>query len=311
MSLIRCHKCEERASIRMRQHRLNLCKDHFIEWFIAQTERSIQHYKMFGKKDRVLVAVSGGKDSLALWDVLWRSGYQTDGFYIDLGIDEKTGYSTTSREKAVAFALERNLCLTVVDVQADYGESIPEIARRTRRGQEKPCSTCGLVKRHIMNDLAVKGGYDAIATGHNLDDEAAVLFSNTFNWEKELLLRQAPLLQEREGFAKKCKPLYRFYERETAAYALLQGIDYIEDECPFALGSTSISYKLILNQMEETSPGAKIRFFSKFLSTRESGFFNASAHEYAIADLKACTRCGHPTSWDGLCAFCKLFSRGE
>ena len=42
---------------------------------------------MFTKEDRILVAVSGGKDSLALWDVLRRQGYQADGLYIDLGID--------------------------------------------------------------------------------------------------------------------------------------------------------------------------------------------------------------------------------
>jgi len=69
----------------MRQHRLAFCKEHYIEWFIEQTERSIEKYHMFSRDARILVAVSGGKDSLALWDVLWQLGYQADGLYIHLG----------------------------------------------------------------------------------------------------------------------------------------------------------------------------------------------------------------------------------
>lgn len=50
----------------MRQHKLAQCKPHFLEWVCDQTERNINNYKLFTKDDRVLVAVSGGKDSLAL-----------------------------------------------------------------------------------------------------------------------------------------------------------------------------------------------------------------------------------------------------
>ena len=67
------------------------------------------------------------------------------------------------------------------------------------------------------------GGYDAIVTGHNLDDEAAVLMGNALHWHTDYLGRQAPLLPARHGFPKKAKPLVRLTERETAAYCVLAG----------------------------------------------------------------------------------------
>ena len=82
---VRCRRCDENAAINMRQHKLALCARHFPEWFVEQTARTIHKYLMFTPADRILVAVSGGKDSLALWDVLLKLGYKADGLYIDLG----------------------------------------------------------------------------------------------------------------------------------------------------------------------------------------------------------------------------------
>ncbi len=301
----KCRKCGRRAVVYMRQHRLALCKEHYLEWFVEQTARTIRKYRMFTREDRVLVAVSGGKDSLALWDVLWQLGYPADGLYIGLGIDGGIAYSDRSRALVEAFARERDLHLIVEDVPTRYGEGIPEMARRTRRGRGKPCSVCGLVKRHIMNRVAREGGYTVLATGHNLDDEAAVLFGNVMTWQVGYLARQHPVLPARDGLVKKVKPFFRFYERETAAYALLRGIRYIYDECPFAQGAKSIYYKELLNKLEEERPGTKLQFFLGFLRAKEQGAF-AAVQEEAEAELHACPVCGQPTTAPGLCAFCRL-----
>jgi uncharacterized protein (TIGR00269 family) len=303
---MKCNKCGGVAVINMRQHKLALCEEHFLEWFLKQTQRAIEKYHMFGDDDRLLVAVSGGKDSLALWDVLVQLGYRADGMYIGLGIGGDDGYSAASQLKAEAFAEARGLRLHVVDVKKTYGESIPELARRTRRGR-KPCAVCGLVKRHIMNRLAYEGGYHAIATGHNLDDEAAVLMQNTFHWQTGYLARQAPVLPSTHPrLARKVKPFVRLYERETAAYAIVRGIDYIYDECPHAVGSKTIFYKGLLNQLESRSLGAKLSFYLSFLQAKREGLL--SVQEKAL-ELNDCERCGQPTTAPGLCAFCRLWEQ--
>ncbi|MFC2023675.1 tRNA(Ile)-lysidine synthetase [Chloroflexota bacterium] len=304
---MKCSKCGGVAVINMRQHRLRLCETHFIEWFVRIVERTIDKFNMLGPGEKVLVAVSGGKDSLALWDVLLRLGYEAEGMYIGLGIDDGTGYSAESLAMCRRFAEKfyPDSVLHVVDVKAEHGLSIPELARERERGRGKPCAVCGLVKRHIMNRVARDGDFRAIATGHNLDDEAAVLMQNTLHWQTGYLARQAPVLAERDGLARKVKPLVRLYERETAAYVLVRGIDYIYDECPYAKGSTTNLYKELLNQLELKSTGAKQQFYLQFLRARDEG--KVTFQERGGVELHPCIGCGQPTTAGNQCAFCRLW----
>ncbi len=315
---MKCRKCGNKAHVNMRQHKLALCKEHYLEWVPEQTERFIKKYEMFRRDEKILVAVSGGKDSLALWDILHHLGYQADGLYLGLGIDTSTSlspgsginYSHESQRLTEKFANEHNLKLHVVDIEKEYGQPIPVLSEISHRGHGKPCAVCGLAKRHEMNRIARDLGYDVLATGHNLDDEAAVLFGNTLNWSSEYLLRQGPVLPASDGLARKVKPLCRFYEREMTAYSLARGIEYIYEECPFAEGSQSIYYKELLNQLETTRPGAKLTFYLRFLEARKRGdlFVEKNMEQ---THLHPCPKCGQPTSTGDLCSFCRMIEKAD
>lgn len=305
MGVHRCRRCEADSVIYMRQHRLALCDIHFMEWVEEMTLGFIRKHRMFEPEDRVLVAVSGGKDSLSLWRILLKLGYQADGLYVDLGIDEGGSYSKRSGEHAKKFAGEipPEAKLHVLDLADIYGKTVPEMASRRKGGRRKLCSVCGLVKRHEMNRAARELGYTVLATGHNLDDEAAVLFGNVLRWEAEYLVRQSPVLPADDiGLVKRAKPLARFYERETAAYAIVGNIDYILDECPFSTGATSLRLKEVLNSMENSSPGTKLSFYFSFLRAKENNIFPG----YDRPELSPCEKCGQATGAGGLCAFCRL-----
>jgi len=237
--------------------------------------------------------------------------------YLGLGIDgrrspsgEGIGYSHESQQLAQKFADENGLKLHVVDIEKEYGQSIPVLAEISHRGYGKPCAVCGLAKRHEMNRIARDLGYSVLATGHNLDDEAAVLFGNTLSWSSEYLLRQGPVLPESDGLARKVKPLCRFYEREMTAYCLARGIEYIYEECPFAEGSQSIYYKELLNQLETTRPSAKLIFYLRFLEARKRGdlFIEQNIER---AHLHPCANCGQPTSAPDLCSFCRMIEKAK
>lgn len=224
-----------------------------------------------------------------------------------MGIDEGINYSDLSLGFAEAFAHQHNLFLHVVNIKSEYGETVPELAARTHRGRHKPCSVCGLTKRHVMNKLAREQQYDALVTGHNLDDEVAILFGNTLNWLGTYLIRQGPVLEaDRPGLVRKVKPLCRIYEREMASYAYLRGIEYIPAECPFATGSTSIYNKEILNKLETDRPGTKLSFYLTFLQARQAGLFSDAIDKRAD-QIHNCPECGQSTSAPGLCAFCRMF----
>lgn len=306
---VKCRKCGQKAVINMRQHKLALCSDHYQDWVLGQTQRFIQKYDMFTSEERILVAVSGGKDSLSLWDILTRLQYRADGLYIDLGIDGNRAYSDQSKRKAEAFAQKHQLQLITFEVRQAEGATIPEAASLTSRGLTKACSLCGLTKRHIMNQVGRDGGYNVLATGHNLDDEVAVLFGNVLHWQVGFLSRQWPVLKgSSEGFIRRVKPFCRLYEREAAAYAFLRGIDYIYDECPFSINAKSIYYKEILNRMESENPGVKQHFYLSFLKAKQERLLLYDSGEERVA-LHACPSCGQPTSVPGQCSYCRTWEK--
>jgi len=292
---VKCRKCGGSAALELRRHNAAFCAPHFQEFFKKQIAEAIHKHRMFTRDEAILVAVSGGKDSLALWDVLIEDGYQTAGLYLDLGIFE---YSQESKAKCEAFAAARGQKLYVERVADAVGAPIPDVQRATRR---PTCSACGLSKRYLMNRTALEYGYAVVATGHNLDDEAATLFGSVLHWQTDALPRQSPALPSTHPkLVRRVKPLYRLSELETAGYSFLRGIDYIVEECPFSKGATSLAHKELLNRLEEASPGAKHNFLFGFLDKARAAFEGRER-----VALTECTRCGQVTTGE-ICAFCKL-----
>jgi uncharacterized protein (TIGR00269 family) len=305
-----CTKCKTKAVIDLPRHNAAFCTPCFTTYVHEQTAYAIKHLRMFGPDDRILVAVSGGKDSLALWDILLKLGYKADALYVDLGIP---AYSERSREKVERFtervARPRGAVLRIHTVQEEEGAGIKELADHVHR---PTCATCGTIKRYHFNRTAVEQEYDVMATGHNLDDEAARLLGNVLHWQDEYLDKQSPTLPASvEGFAKKVKPLYRLAERELAAYAVLNKIDYIVEECPMAKGSKMLLYKEALNRLETDSPGTKHRFYFGFLDRQALNPVEGQPMaEKDRAALHPCATCGQPTTGE-VCSYCKMMARAK
>lgn len=289
---MQCKICREKAEIHLRSHNIALCRRDFITFFERKVKRSIASWKMFTPTDKVLVAVSGGKDSLGLLHLLKKLDYRVTGYFIHLGID---GYSDLSLEKVRQSSKARGIPIIVEEVRAQWGKGIGPVAKEVRRS---PCSLCGMVKRYLMNSAAKD--FDVIATGHNLGDEAATLLGNVLRWEVGYLSRQSPVLEQKNGLQKKVKPLGFVTERESAAYAFMEGIDYVMEECPLATGATSLFYKDILTRIEEGMPGTMPRFFKGFLK-----FQREYLREEQEEDLKPCVLCGYVTTAE-ICNFCRV-----
>jgi uncharacterized protein (TIGR00269 family) len=294
VAVTKCTRCKERAVVEVPRANSNFCAACFTDVYVPNlVSRAIRHDEMFGHSERLLVAVSGGKDSLALWHLLLELGYQADGLYVGLGIG---GYSDRSRVVCEAFAAERHATLHVVDLEESDGFTIPQAAAANRR---PTCAVCGLSKRSTFNRVARERGYDVLVTGHNLDDEVAVLLGNVLRWETDYLARQSPVLAATHpSLVRKVKPLYRVAERETAAYCVLKGIDYVVEECPLVAGNTQMKYKAMLDALEAASPGTKHNFLFGFLERGRAHFPPDGV------ELQECVECGSATPGE-LCAFCR------
>lgn len=295
---MRCKRCGAKAVLKMPRHNTAACATCLDHYIVSQVKRAIHDHKMFAPSDRILVAVSGGKDSLALWDILARLGYETAGLHIQQGIGE---YSLRSHRATSAYAEARGLRLIVHSLEEVEGAGVLELSELGRRS---PCSACGMVKRHHFNKIALDHGFDVLATGHNLDDEASRLLGNILHWQDEYLAKQSPALpRTHKNLVRKVKPLYRLTEREISAYAVLRGIDYLMDECPMSVDSKMLVYKDVLTRLETAAPGTKQYFYLGFLDRQKAG---------AIAEedekLGECASCGQPTTAER-CAYCRLIDR--
>ncbi len=286
----------------MREHRLALCKDCYPKWFLRMTERTIKEWRMIAPDDKVLVAVSGGKDSLGLWFALTELGYEADGLYLDLGISAGE-YSSHSKQFAQQLAERIQRTLHIVSVSEEMGKPVPELAFASKR---ETCSACGAVKRYLFNRFALENGYTVIATGHNLDDEAATLMGNVLRWQLGYLARQAPVLPAKNGLAKRIKPFIRFTEKQVALFTILNRIPYIEQECPFSEGAASLFYKDLLNKIEERSPGTKWAFYSQFVEQIQP----LLDEKFPEPELRPCIRCGTPTTAE-ICSVCRMKERAN
>ena len=293
---MKCRVCGQEAHISLRSYNTALCSQDFTFFLEKRVSDTIQKYHLIEKNDTLIVAVSGGKDSLSVWHILNRLGYKADGVYVDLGIGE---YSRESLEKIKKIAETLQRKVFVFHIRKIFERGIDEIAKTIRR---VPCSACGMIKRYVMNKVCIDKNYNVLITGHNLDDEVAALMGNLLYWKKEYLWKKSPFLEGREGhLSRKVKPLFLCSEREMAAYALISGIDYIYEECPFSVDAKSLTYKSILNNLEETSPGTKLQFIKGYLKMIKDG-------KEVSKDITYCAVCGYPCYGDK-CNMCRLLDR--
>lgn len=297
---VKCKVCKSEAVVNLPAHNAAFCEEHFDAFFVRQVEKAIRRYRMLSPGAAVMVAVSGGKDSLVIADVLARLGYSVQGLHISLGI-EGNNFSSESKTITSASFGARGLPLQVLDVRELFGMNISEAARCFSR----TCSLCGMTKRYLMNKAAMEAGVEALVTGHHLDDLASSLMANVLRWDLRYLAKTLPVLPGEHGFAKKIKPLYLVTEKEVNTYALVHHIEVVKARCPYAANAKFPRFKHLLDEIEEQSPGSKRRFYEGYVQV--APIFQLPARDTGDSSpLKPCAVCGMPTSAE-ICSFCKIW----
>lgn len=292
---MKCKRCAIPAVVTLPSHHTAFCKDCYLIFARRLVERAIKEHQMFTFEDKILIAISGGKDSLALSWQLKELGYSIAGLHVDLGIPES---SPIARGYAERFCAVYDIPLHIIET-ATLGLAMCEVKRRVKR---PICSVCGQTKRYLFNKFALDNGFTVLATGHNLDDETSRLMANVMRWDVEYLSDQGPVMPAQKGFSKKVKPLFRMSEFETANLCFLAGIDYGYAPCPYSSKASFPLYKKLLAELEDIQPGRKIHFYDSFLKKARPSFAALSDEE---GNVQPCTSCGYPTS-AGECGVCRL-----
>lgn len=292
---LRCPKCKttKQEGVYLRSYNLRICKECFVEFFKDRVETTIRKFKMFKKDDKVLVAISGGKDSVALAKALKELNYNITLLHVYTGIKEKN-YAEDSMKVVKEFAEKENLPLKILNLQDEIGVDIKTASKLAKK---ELCAVCGMIKRYILNREAKD--FDVVVTGHNLDDEASTALSSFIFW-KEFIKRQWPVLYEEETLQRKAKPLTLISENETRLFCEVLKLPFNSTACPLR-GGPYLFFKNFIHQLDAEMPSSVLCFYKGFLKRKKEIF----PEKESSFNLKPCSRCGYLTMLE-VCSFCKL-----
>lgn len=281
-----------------------LCKRCLVSSIERTVLKTVHREKLFDRNDRIMIALSGGKDSIALAHILsgMERSHPTD--LVAVTIDEGLrGY----REEGLAISSrvceKLGLEHRVVTFKGFYGRTLEEIQRLAdERGTGLlGCTFCGILRRRLINETALGIGATKVATGHNLDDEAQTALINVLRGDVSRLARLgAKPVKPREGFVPRVKPLRYIPEREIAIYVYAKGYPLYERECPFVRDSLRDEVRDTLNALEARHPGTKFSVVRGLDRLSELLKIDIEASE-----IGSCSRCGSPTGRD-ICRTCEV-----
>jgi len=291
--ILKCRICQKvKEGVHLRSYNLKICSECFLVFFRKRVKETIEKFKMFSPEDKIAVAISGGKDSMALAKVLKDLGYNITLFHINCQIKEND-YSEKSQKAVEEFAKIENLPLRILDFKDEIEIDLKLAAKISKK---EICGVCGMIKRYLLNREAKN--LDVIVTGHTLNDEAASLLKSLIFWQEGFIRRQFPVLREEESLKKKAKPLTLCFERETKLFCEILKLPYLKERCPLR-GGTYVLFKKIVEELEEEMPSSVLNFYKGFLKRKR--IFGKEK----VEKLSPCKKCGYLTVAE-ICNFCKL-----
>jgi len=275
----------------------------FIKEFENKVKSTIRMYKLVLKKDKIIVACSGGKDSTVILYLLKKFGYNVEALMIDLIIGDWSGKNLENTRK---FCKEQKIKLNVVNMRKEFGCSICHIRMGIQaRKKLNNCMICGVIKRWLLNKKARELGGTRLVTGHNLDDEAETLLMNLFTGNQELLLGFGPKRNSpNKKFVKRIKPLFFQTNDEIRKYSKAKKFPVLYDPCPCSYGAFRSDARAFIAEIEKKAPGTKekmVRNFLKVLPQLKKENLKTGKPE----NRNYCAVCKEP-SRNELCKRCEL-----
>ncbi len=278
-----------------------LSTNEFKKYIEKKVRKTIRKYKLCTQKDKIAMAVSGGKDSTVCLYLLKQLGYNIEAVTIDPSIGK---YTQINIDNIKEVCKKYDIKLHIVSFREEFGASLCYIrdVLKSKGYKYSSCMICGILKRYLLNKFAKKMKFDCLVTGHNLDDEAQAFLMNIFRSDTKQALKQGPVsgTASSKKFVKRIKPLYLIPEKYIEKYSKLMKFPVNYEQCPCSVGAYRKEYKDMLNNFEKRHPSIKFNIV---------GF-----HEKLIMPLKkkqpkvniaSCEICGEATAQE-ICKTCQL-----
>jgi uncharacterized protein (TIGR00269 family) len=275
----------------------------FLEGFEKKVKATIKKYSLLSKKDKVLVAVSGGKDSTTALYLLKKFGYAVEAITIDVLIGK---YTKDNLENIKKFCKESKIRLHVVSFRKKFGYSVcyMKSALKSKGAGLNSCTVCGVLRRYLINKHVKKLGADKVVTGHNLDDEAESVMMNFFRNTMHLSARLGPVsgFAKHAGFVPRVKPLYFTKKSDVEKYSKIMNFPVQYGACPCSVDAYRRSVREFLDALEKENPQIKENIISNFLAMLPKLKLKFKAQSPNI-----CRKCGEPSMSDE-CRTCRILA---
>ncbi|MBO7456088.1 MAG: tRNA 2-thiocytidine biosynthesis protein TtcA [Paludibacteraceae bacterium] len=208
-------------------------------------------YSLIEQGDHILIALSGGKDSLALVELLGRRAQifvpRFKVTAIHVRVKERAYISDLAYLQS--FCDEHHVPLIIRDT------AINSLPYEGRDGEGSPCFLCSWYRRKALFDAAQELGCNKIAFGHHKDDIVETLLMNLIFEGKFTTIY--PKLQMDKMPLQLIRPLCLIEERDLTRYAALRGFVPQKQPCPFERASARTDIKSLVADLERLNPNVR------------------------------------------------------
>jgi len=273
----------------------------FIKAFEKKVKKTIDQYSLCSKKDKIMVACSGGKDSTTVLYLLNKFGYKVEGLVIDLLIGD---WSKKNLENVRKFCEKNKIKLHVVCLREEFGCSMCYIKSKVQsKVKLSNCMVCGVIKRWLMNKKARELGGVKLATGHNLDDEAETVLMNLLKGNLGLMVGMGPKtgVVKDKKFVPRIKPLYFCLNKEIKKYSKLKGFPVLDEPCPCRVESFRKRIRDMLGEKEKKEHKVKLNLVKSFLKKLPE----LRKVYKSNGKVNYCKLCGEPSRGE-VCKMCEM-----
>jgi uncharacterized protein (TIGR00269 family) len=264
---------------------------------------TIKKYKMFDRKDKIGVAVSGGKDSTVCLYILKKLGLDVEAITVDAVIGNYTKENVQNLKKVCK---KYGIKLHTISFRDEFGMGLCYIQSLLKgKGQNhSSCKICGILRRYLLNKYSKKLKFDCLATGHNLDDESQAILMNLLRNDLKLALRIGPVsgILQTADFVKRVKPMYFVPEEDVIRYSKIMKFPVNYGICPCSVGAYRRKHKNFLDEFEKKHPSVKFNIVH--MHERLMGLINPKKLD--IGEVNRCKTCGEPAAKDE-CSTCRIF----
>jgi cytoplasmic tRNA 2-thiolation protein 1 len=295
---MKCDRCDNSAVYSRKYSGENLCSECFSNSILRKTAKTISKYNMIQNGELVCVAVSGGKDSLALLHVLCKMSKNHNFGIHAVTIDEGIpGYRNEALDIVKDFCAKLGVEHTIYPYKELFGLTLDESLKQNQDDRLSSCSICGTFRRRAMDHAAKQIGANVIATGHNLDDTLQTFVINTLSGDTNKIGWMDP--DTSENSLRKIKPFCEIYESEIVFYAFTNDLPFQSEPCPHMNEGIRTEIREFLNKLETSHSGIKNNMYRSVLKISQT------MKDANYKEKIKCINCGAECTGK-ICSVCKM-----